>query len=167
MTFRATWTQAMDDELRAHWANQLSTAKIGEKMGLTKNAVVGRAHRLELPTRPSPILPRVATRPAVKPKVTLPPALPTMNAKPAPMRDSRPAMHGTAPPAPPPTAFQPIAARCCRWPLWNDKERPTHRYCEAPTTFRRDGVPDVYCAAHRAKSTARTVFPITYPRSAA
>jgi GcrA cell cycle regulator len=52
------WTQDLDAQLRALWAQddpRLSTNEIGRRMGLTKNAVVGRAHRLKLPSRPSPI----------------------------------------------------------------------------------------------------------------
>lgn len=44
-----------DDELRRHWAAGTSTKKIGDAMHITKNAIVGRAHRLGLPPRPSPI----------------------------------------------------------------------------------------------------------------
>ena len=32
-----------------------STAEIGRRLGVSKNAVVGKAHRLDLPARPSPI----------------------------------------------------------------------------------------------------------------
>ena len=35
----------------------LATAEIGRRMGVTKNTVVGKAHRLDLPARPSPMLP--------------------------------------------------------------------------------------------------------------
>lgn len=41
--------------LAALWGTGLSTKKIGERIGRTKNSVVGKAHRLELPSRPSPI----------------------------------------------------------------------------------------------------------------
>jgi GcrA cell cycle regulator len=42
-------------ELRRLWAEGHSTAAIGRRMGLSKNAIVGRAHRLDLDGRPSPI----------------------------------------------------------------------------------------------------------------
>ena len=41
--------------LRALWDEGHSTAEIGWRMGLSKNAVVGKAHRLNLRARPSPI----------------------------------------------------------------------------------------------------------------
>jgi GcrA cell cycle regulator len=36
------------------WAEGLATAEMGRRMGLTKNAIVGRVHRLQLPPRPRP-----------------------------------------------------------------------------------------------------------------
>jgi len=44
-----------DGELRALWAEGHSAAQIGRKMGLSKNSVMGRVHRLKLAGRPSPI----------------------------------------------------------------------------------------------------------------
>ncbi len=81
------WTPAGDDQLRALWAEGLSTAKIGERVGRSKNAVVGRAHRIGL-ARPSPLKRRGPPRvPRAKPlagaakRVTL---APLANAAPVP-----------------------------------------------------------------------------------
>jgi GcrA cell cycle regulator len=41
--------------LRAEWLAGTVTAAIGEKLGLSKNAIVGLAHRMGLPERPSPL----------------------------------------------------------------------------------------------------------------
>jgi GcrA cell cycle regulator len=49
------WNEESIAKLRALWAEGLSTAAIGRRMGVSKNAVVGKAHRLNLPSRPSPI----------------------------------------------------------------------------------------------------------------
>lgn len=49
------WTEEVVAQLRKWWAEGLSTAEIGRKLNMTKNAVVGKAHRLKLPPRPSPI----------------------------------------------------------------------------------------------------------------
>lgn len=71
-----------DDEtialLRRLWRDGHSTAEIARKIGTTKNSIVGKAHRLGLDRRPSPIRrdgPRVEMRgrPVNAPKVTLPP----------------------------------------------------------------------------------------------
>ena len=52
------WNEDAIAKLRALWAEGLSTAEIGRRMGVSKNAVVGKAHRLNLPSRPSPHPPR-------------------------------------------------------------------------------------------------------------
>ena len=49
------WTEETIVRLRGLWAEGHSTAEIGRRLGVTKNAVVGKAHRLDLPARPSPI----------------------------------------------------------------------------------------------------------------
>ena len=49
------WNDDAITRLRAFWDEGHSTAEIGRRMGVTKNAIVGKAHRLELPARPSPI----------------------------------------------------------------------------------------------------------------
>lgn len=48
-----------DRALRELWGIGDSTRIIGAKLGVSKNVVIGRAHRLHLPSRPSPILGRV------------------------------------------------------------------------------------------------------------
>ena len=42
--------------LRMLWGEGHSTAEIGRRMGLTKNTIIGAAHRLDLPPRESPII---------------------------------------------------------------------------------------------------------------
>jgi GcrA cell cycle regulator len=49
------WSDEVIVQLRAFWAEGHSTAEIGRRLGVTKNAIVGKAHRLDLPARPSPI----------------------------------------------------------------------------------------------------------------
>ncbi len=49
------WTDEIIARLRLLWSEGHSTAEIGRRLGVSKNAVVGKAHRLELPARPSPI----------------------------------------------------------------------------------------------------------------
>ena len=74
------WTDDVISRLKALWAEGHSTAEIGRRMGVSKNAVVGKAHRLALDARPSPIRRgppgEAPKRPAAK-RVTGP-TLPTM-----------------------------------------------------------------------------------------
>lgn len=59
------WNDLLDARLRMLWDAGHSTAEIGAMMGVTKNSVIGRAHRLHLTKRASPIVsatPREWTR---------------------------------------------------------------------------------------------------------
>jgi GcrA cell cycle regulator len=49
------WTKTQIDELVRLWNKGLPTSEIGRLLGTTKNAVVGKAHRLGLTKRQSPI----------------------------------------------------------------------------------------------------------------
>ncbi|HLJ63603.1 MAG TPA: GcrA family cell cycle regulator [Stellaceae bacterium] len=49
------WSPELIERLGALWRAGLSTAEIGRQLGVTKNAVVGKAHRLLLKPRPSPL----------------------------------------------------------------------------------------------------------------
>ena len=49
------WNDTTDAILTQLWAEGHTTAEIGRRMGISKNAVVGKAHRLDLPSRKSPI----------------------------------------------------------------------------------------------------------------
>jgi GcrA cell cycle regulator len=49
------WTPELVTQLSALWKQGLSTAEIGRRLNISKNAVVGKAHRLLLDPRPSPL----------------------------------------------------------------------------------------------------------------
>ena len=51
------WTEERVAELRRLWAQGLSASQIAKRLGtdITRNAVIGKAHRLGLAGRPSPI----------------------------------------------------------------------------------------------------------------
>ena len=50
-----TWTTERIEELARLWGQGHSASAIGKQLGVSKNAVVGKAHRLKLTARPSPI----------------------------------------------------------------------------------------------------------------
>jgi len=142
------WTDELIARLRALWAEGHSTAEIGRRMGISKNAVVGKAHRLQLTARPSPIQ-RGARRPATPARrVTLPPRQP----EPTPGLSREP-QGRSAPLQPPPAAapalrtVQPAvrsgarAMPCC-WPI-GEPGSPGFRFCDEPAVA---GKP--YCDAH-------------------
>lgn len=51
----ADWAEETIIRLRVLWVEGHSTAEIARRLGVSKNAVVGKAHRLDLPGRPTPI----------------------------------------------------------------------------------------------------------------
>lgn len=50
-----TWTEERVAVLERLWDEGMATERIAERLGVTKNAVVGKAHRLGLKTRGNPI----------------------------------------------------------------------------------------------------------------
>ncbi len=49
------WTDERITRLKKLWSEGLTTAAIGKQLRMSKNAVVGKVHRLELKGRSSPI----------------------------------------------------------------------------------------------------------------
>ena len=49
------WTEKMVEDLKIMWDQGLTTGEIGKRLGVSKNSIVGKVHRLQLPARPSPI----------------------------------------------------------------------------------------------------------------
>tara|TARA_Y100001970_G_scaffold294331_1_gene450792 strand:+ start:100590 stop:101003 length:414 start_codon:yes stop_codon:yes gene_type:complete len=119
-----TWTPERVDQLRKLWDEGLTTSEIGKNIGVSKNAVVGKAHRLELPSRPSPIrrgVSRRANKQISRPKPVQPQSKPLVRSLPL----SR-------------------SGRCCQWPIGHPGDEDFH-FCGAPAV---EGKP--YCAEHYA-----------------
>lgn len=49
------WTDKMVEDLKQMWKDGLTTGEIGKRLGVSKNSIVGKVHRLGLSGRPSPI----------------------------------------------------------------------------------------------------------------
>ena len=49
------WTEKMVEDLKIMWKQGLTTGEIGKRLGVSKNSIVGKVHRLQLDARPSPI----------------------------------------------------------------------------------------------------------------
>lgn len=163
------WTNEAIDQLRALWAEGHSTAEIGRRMGISKNAVVGKAHRLNLSARPSPIRrepgaprqaqPRRSVAPTVRPPMMpmrrldsgMPP-LPRPAQAPAPLAAGQ--AHRPAPmpqPTPAPMAatavvrpFPRASLRSCCWPM-GEPGTAEFRFCGGEAIH---GKP--YCTEHAA-----------------
>ena len=103
-----SWTDERIDQLKAMWERGLTASQIAEELGgVSRNAVIGKAHRLGLQSRPSPVkaneAPKRAAAPARKPTPAAPEAETPRAAAPvsAPPPPPRPAAAPAAPAAPP------------------------------------------------------------------
>ena len=77
-----SWTDERIDRLKTMWENGLTASQIAEELGgVSRNAVIGKAHRLDLKSRPSPVKANDGeAKAAAKPKVKVvaeKPAAPT------------------------------------------------------------------------------------------
>jgi GcrA cell cycle regulator len=132
------WTQEQIADLMRLWNEGLSTSEIGKRLGITKNAVVGKAHRLHLSARPSPIK-RVALRlPLVKPALPKP----AMTTAPVASPAAQPAPQ-TAPTSAPKRAVE-MTPHSCRWPIGHPGDSGFH-FCGDSAL---PGKP--YCSTHAA-----------------
>ena len=52
----SVWNEERLGQLTKLWGQGLSITQIGLKLGVTRNAVVGKVHRMGLPKRQSPIV---------------------------------------------------------------------------------------------------------------
>lgn len=72
------WTQTKEKILKAMWGKGSSAREIGDKVGATKNAVIGKARRLELETRiPENFVTKTKKAPVKKVAPPPPPPRPT------------------------------------------------------------------------------------------
>ncbi len=150
------WTNAQITQLHQLWDEGHSTAEIGRRMGVSKNAVVGKAHRLDLPSRPTPIrrdpTGSTAPRKRLAPRSHGPtlPALTSLapgavDAATTVTRRTNASQDELTPVAPPKRAMTDKKHRCC-WPCGTPRT-PTFYYCDAPTVI---GKP--YCEEHAARA---------------
>jgi GcrA cell cycle regulator len=165
------WTNEQIEQLRVLWDEGHSISEIGRRMGVSKNSIVGKAHRLALPSRPDCIK-RDGVRSPHKilraGKVTLPnppmrsAASPDKPAEAQVATDGMPwpvaadqhavantqgqggvAVAGDASRFLPPAIPSPPASGKCRWPMWGNHERTTYIYCGDKAFPGR-----AYCACH-------------------
>ena len=117
------WTEGRVATLRELWASGMLAATIGIRLGTSKNAVVGKVHRLGLKPRPSPIKrsdPKNGHDRTAQGKTVLKPrAKPQNTRKLGDFTERLPSSRieirtGVV-----------SSARPCQWPMWDD-DTPMH-----------------------------------------
>ncbi len=128
------WTDERIEALRALWMQGFTASQIAERLGgVSRNAVIGKAHRLGLSARPSPIKRETArTLPMHRAPAAPPPPMPA----PAAAMPPQPPVQRAAP------APAPGGSKSCMWPLGDPKQADFH-FCGAPA---EPGRP--YCSQH-------------------
>lgn len=123
------WTDEQVEELKRLWNEGLTTGDIGKALGVSKNAVVGKAHRLGLNSRPSPI--RRDEDEAATPELPLNPVK-TEKVKAAKKQAEKL------------FTVNDLTHSSCRWPIGDPKDADFH-FCG------KEALPDKpYCAEHAA-----------------
>ena len=137
-----TWSQAADAALITMWNGGATVRAIGNVVGRTRNAVIGRAHRLR--KKGIVLMQRVELPPEQKKRRRVYRALARLRKPPTPLPE----------PVPPPRqgkSLLELAPADCRFIIDSDDARtPTHLYCG------RASITDkvCYCAYHAARMWA-------------
>jgi GcrA cell cycle regulator len=131
---KVNWTPELEAQLvHLRRTEALPYTEIGRRLRISKNAVVGKARRLQLPTvnPPRPHRPQRPRQPAPTPT----PVVPT----PAPVPPVLPHFA--------PIITMSLHSQPCRFPMWSHHERASHNpcFCNEPS---RPGRP--YCEDHHA-----------------
>jgi GcrA cell cycle regulator len=147
--FKETWNEADTELLRKLWAEGFSCSQIGNKLGRTKNAVIGRVHRLGLPQR--------LTHTTIKRKKICPGGFPPARRKARREPHAPTQLPAPLPPQRPPADWLELVElkrNHCRWPA-GDTRAGGVKYCGQP----RDGTRP-YCEHH-----ARGAYEVSRARS--
>jgi GcrA cell cycle regulator len=137
------WTDERVEILKKLWLEGLSASQIAKQLGgVTRNAVIGKVHRLGLSGRAAPSQP---SRPAAfrTPRPSRP-AIPNLRRADGPRAEPRPLA-----PRPAPYVEQPgtatvltLGAHMCKWPI-GDPSSAEFTFCG-----RRSGDEGPYCIEH-------------------
>lgn len=159
-----SWTDERVEQLRKMWLDGLSASQIASELGegVTRNAVIGKVHRLGLSGRvksavpaPAPARPRGKEREDSHDEPLIVPSAPVVQGSLAVAAAPAVMAAPAAAPAPRPIAQDVVIAMServsimdlresmCRWPL-GDPTSPDFRYCGARMQI---GL-GPYCAAH-------------------
>ena len=152
MSSISPWTSERIQSLIALWNEGLTTSEIGRRLGITKNAVVGKVHRLGLKKRASPIRSRgITTQRAPQPARSE-----TRAPQPASSEAPRPSADVVAAPpvrkrTGPVVLLDALKPGMCSWPIGEPGTESFHFCAE-------DIVPErPYCLEHCEKAYVKSV----------
>jgi GcrA cell cycle regulator len=124
---QANWSDDRVEQLKTLWTEGLSASQIARALGgVTRNAVIGKVHRLGLAGRASPSrsdrprLPMAPKAPSVRSHV---PAVPVVEEDPLQLEDGS---HATV---------LTISDRMCRWPIGDPARRSSISAAIRPSRF--------------------------------
>lgn len=135
------WTPERIKVLMGLWEEGLPTSEIGRRLGVTKNAVVGKVHRLGLKKRQSPIRQSSATSAQSK---KAKPATPQLSQ--ADDSVARPAVAKTRMPTGDVVRLEELTSSMCSWPEGEPGTEEFH-FCGEPSIADKP-----YCAEHCARA---------------
>ena len=162
-----SWTDERVSNLKKLWMDGLSASQIAKQLGgVTRNAVIGKVHRLGLSGRAAPSQPSRPTYRAARPRPTQAPSAPrriepapravvaSQPTPPAPRRiEPAPRAVAAVQPAPPPArpavldlpgtaTVLTLGAHMCKWPI-GDPSSDAFSFCG-----RRSDEGQPYCVEH-------------------
>ncbi|MFN3944561.1 MAG: GcrA family cell cycle regulator [Allosphingosinicella sp.] len=142
-----SWTDERIDRLKELWTRGMTASQIADELGgVSRNAVIGKAHRLGLQSRPSPV--KANEEPAKEKEAEAAAPAPSPAAAPAsPAPEPKPAPAAAAPepkpapaPAPAPAPVQPQAAQAPAQPAARQPAPDMQQYRSiGPGGFLRQG----------------------------
>lgn len=147
-----SWTDERVETLKKLWQEGHSASQIAKQLGgVTRNAVIGKVHRLGLSGRAAPSQPaRPVYKPAKPPRAAAPEVSARPQAQAQPVRRVEPVVARQAPSLPavpviegPGTAtVLTLGAKMCKWPI-GDPSSDEFTFCGRRAD---DGIP--YCVEH-------------------
>ena len=115
------WTDTRIDLLTQFWRDGLSASQIAQRLGgVTRNAVIGKVHRLGLSGRATPSKPRRLVERVARPRRPARPARAAASVRTLPVR-----LADEAPGAATPLT---LGAHMCKWPI-GDPKLDTFTFC--------------------------------------
>ncbi len=143
------WTEERVAALRSLWTDGNTASEVSRRLGVTRNAVIGKVHRLGLGGRQAPAAPRaIATQPARRIRT---PGDWSGSAPPTAAAPYRPKFVESSDLAPTSNLLA-LNAHSCRWPIGHPTD-PEFGFCGRD---RQDNAS--YCAEHRKVALRRSAL---------